>query len=32
LVVSDHLENIMICNDIIQALAVVNRADPSHCR
>lgn len=32
LVVSDHLENVMICNDFIQALAVVNRADPSHCR
>lgn len=32
LVVSDHLENIMVCNDTLQALAVVNRADPTHCR
>lgn len=32
LVVSDHLDNIMVCNETIQALAVVNRADLSHCR
>jgi hypothetical protein len=32
LVVSDRLENITVGNDTLQALAVVNRADPSHCR
>ena len=32
LVVSDRLETITIGNDTIQALAVVNRADQSHCR
>lgn len=32
LVVSDRLETITVGNDTLQALAVVNRADPSHCR
>lgn len=32
LVVADHLDNIKVCNENVQVLAVVNRADPSHCR
>lgn len=32
LVVSDHLEEVEVCKQTLQVLAVVNRADPSHCR
>ena len=32
LVVSDHLETITVGNDSLRALAVVNRADATHCR
>ena len=32
LVVSDQLETITVGDNTLQALAIVNRADPTHCR